>query len=109
MEKLQKQLNESEDTIQSLKHKIAGIEKNTQQSTAIDTNEEIEMDTTEKFVGTFKNMDKAQAAQIIQSMDRDAAISVIAKMPNKTRGEILGAMDPKIAAEITEKLIGYKN
>lgn len=54
---------------------------------------------------TFKDMDPKQAAQIIQRLKKESALSVLDNLSNKVRGKIFEEMEPEKAAELTQSLI----
>ncbi|RYG73872.1 hypothetical protein EU245_04775 [Lentibacillus lipolyticus] len=54
---------------------------------------------------SFTEMDGERAAQILSSTEQDLAISILEQLPNDVRGEILEAMDPEAAAEITQQFV----
>lgn len=58
-----------------------------------------------KLAGSFRKMDKEQAAKIVESMDLSTAILLLSNVSGTVRGEILEKMDPKIAANIMENMV----
>lgn len=54
---------------------------------------------------SFRKMDQQKAAQIIQNLEKDAAIDILKQLSNDVRGKILEEMEPKLAAELTERLM----
>lgn len=55
------------------------------------------------YANTYKNMKPEEAAKIFNSMtdNIELAAEILMALDSKTRGEIMGAMDPAIAARIT--------
>lgn len=56
------------------------------------------------YVATYSNMDAAKAASILGAMtdNLDLAADILSNLPAATRGNIMGEMDPAIAARITK-------
>ncbi len=59
--------------------------------------------TYEDYANTFKNMEPDEAAKIFNTMtdNLDLAANILMELDAKSRGEIMGAMDPAVAARIT--------
>ncbi|WP_431189535.1 magnesium transporter MgtE N-terminal domain-containing protein [Aciduricibacillus chroicocephali] len=57
------------------------------------------------MASSFKKMDPAQAALIVQDLSNDMAIDLMNELSTQTRGQVLQEMDPKKAADLTERLI----
>lgn len=56
------------------------------------------------YVATYSNMDAAKAASILGAMtdNLDLAANILSNLPAATRGNIMGEMDPAVAARITK-------
>ena len=56
------------------------------------------------YVSTFSNMQASEAASILGSMtdNLDLAAEILKNLDSSTRGAIMGAMDPAVAARITK-------
>lgn len=67
--------------------------------------EDQEKDTVKTVSASFKKMDKKQAALIFQSLDKEVAIVILKELSNDVRGNILEAMEPSLAAELTQQLV----
>lgn len=91
--------------IKQMEQKQAKLEKSLKTTRNTEKMKETEDNQVEQFVGSFKDMDAKQAAQIIENMNEASARALLKEMPNKVRGKILEAMDPKKAAEFTQHLI----
>lgn len=62
----------------------------------------------ENLVNFYSNMKAPQAAKIIESIDEDLAVQVIAKMKKKNAADIMNLLKPEKAQSISEKYVGYK-
>ena len=94
--------------VKQMEQKQAKLEKSLKTNRDTEEIKENESVKVEQFVGSFKDMGAEQAAQIIENMNEASALSLLDEMPNKVRGKILEAMDPKKAADLTQKLIQSK-
>lgn len=54
---------------------------------------------------SFRKMNGQKAADIIQNLNRDDAIEILQQLSNDVRGKILEEMEPKVAAELTGRLM----
>jgi len=61
-----------------------------------------------KLVDLYSSMKPKQAAKIIESVNRDLAVEVLANMKKKSAADIMNVMDEKVARELSERLAGYK-
>lgn len=120
-DKLKKQVDELEGTIDGLEQKIAkqknkeksdkkaaeeeGKEGYTAGATASANQETGQNDPVKKMASSFKKMDAAQAALIVQDLSNSMAIDLMNELSTATRGQILQEMDPKKAADLTERFI----
>lgn len=66
---------------------------------------ESKQDTLKKLSSSFKKMNHKQAALIFEDLDNEIALTLLANMSNDVRGKIFEAMDPKLAAKLTEQMI----
>lgn len=62
----------------------------------------------DNLVQFYSNMKAPQAAKIIESIDEDLAVQVIAKMKKKNAADIMNLLKPEKAQSISEKYVGYK-
>jgi flagellar motility protein MotE (MotC chaperone) len=102
---LNEEIRELEKTIERLNQDILKLEHRNEEDTASQVEPEEENDTPSSISSSFKDMDPEQAALIIQNMERDTASFILQEVSNKVRGGILEAMDPEIAADLTQLLI----
>lgn len=56
------------------------------------------------LVGVYENMEPEQAAQAIEGMDTNLAVTLFLRMRKREAGRILEAMDPQKASKISESL-----
>ncbi|SET41780.1 Flagellar motility protein MotE, a chaperone for MotC folding [Salinibacillus kushneri] len=54
---------------------------------------------------TFEEMDPESAAPVVENMEQDVALKVLAEIPSEQRGAILSAMNPELAANLTSELL----
>jgi len=105
IERLQGEIRDLESTIDRLNQDILRLENRNEPTNGQENEEEQASDTISSVSGSFKDMDQEQAALILQNLDEGTAISILNDVSNKVRGEILEAMDPEIAADLTQLLI----
>ncbi|MFA1820673.1 MotE family protein [Virgibacillus oceani] len=105
IDQLQEEIRGLETTIENLNQDIVRLENRNEQNNESTNEEEQASDPMSSMSGTFKDMDHEQAALILQNMDEETAISILNEVSNKVRGQILEAMDPEIAADLTQLLI----
>jgi flagellar motility protein MotE (MotC chaperone) len=53
---------------------------------------------------TYQDMSPRNAAQIVEQVSEPLAVELLQKLPVDVRGSILGKMDPKKAARLTERM-----
>ncbi len=56
------------------------------------------------LVGVYTAMKAKSAAQVIESLDTDLAVKILAGMRGRNAGAILGLVEPKKAAKLSEEL-----
>ncbi len=56
------------------------------------------------LVGVYTAMKAKKAAQVIESLDKDLAVKILAGMRGRSAGAILGFVEPKKAAKLSEAL-----
>jgi flagellar motility protein MotE (MotC chaperone) len=94
-EQLEKRMNELEEN----RKKISSM---LEERTQVD---EKKVDT---LVQLYSSMKPQQAAPVIESLDEDLAVEVIAKMKRKPAADIMNLLKPEKAKVISEKFTGYK-
>lgn len=111
IEALNQNVEDKESTIEQLKHDLAKLENSSaiKESSPDAEEDEPENSPTKTVAGSFKDMDKEQAALIIQGLDKDTAVSILKEVSNKVRGSILEAMEPKAAAALTQLFINSED
>jgi len=60
------------------------------------------------LVDVYSNMDPARAAKVLETLDKDLAVKILAGMRGRVAGEILTNMDPKKAADLSEALTAFQ-
>ena len=61
------------------------------------------------LVKAYSNMKPVQAAALLERMDEGTAIIIISRMKSRVAGKVLGAMNTRIAKNISEKIAGKKS
>jgi len=105
---LNEENNNLEATVENLEQDILKLEnkEKSEQNAKKEVDDEDEAeDAVKKAASSFRKMDKKQAASIFQSLDKETAVAILQELSNNVRGEILEAMDPKMAADFTQRLI----
>jgi len=105
IDQLQEEIRGLETTIERLNQDIVKLENRNEQNNDLPNEEEHSSESTSSMSGTFKDMDNEQAALILQNLDEETAMSILNEVSNKVRGQILEAMDPEVAADLTQLLI----
>lgn len=109
IEQLTQHIENLEANIDQLEKEIIKLEnKNQNEEKRLEEDEEnlnLQADTIKKLSASFKKMNKKKAALIFQDLNTDIAISLLHELSNDVRGEVLEAMEPKQAAELSEKFI----
>lgn len=62
----------------------------------------------ENLVQFYSSMKAPQAAKIIETIDEDLAVKVMARMKKKTAADIMNLLRPEKAQTISEKYVGYR-
>lgn len=91
---------QQEQEIIKLENKIKGEEELADPASTVEPSARIK-----QTAASFRKMDQKKAAEIIQNLERDSAITILKELSNDVRGKVLEAMEPKIAAELTERLM----
>lgn len=60
------------------------------------------------LVEVYSNMDAARAADVLEKLDKDLAVKILAGMKGRTAGQILTNMNSKIAADLSEALTEFQ-
>jgi flagellar motility protein MotE (MotC chaperone) len=61
------------------------------------------------LVKAYSNMKPVQAAALLERMDEGTAIIIVSRMKSRVAGKVLGAMNTRIAKNISEKIAGKKD
>lgn len=98
-----------EETINRLENEVAELEaqveflKDSQPADAATSEAEATM--IKKMSASFKTMRPKQAALIFADLETNTALQILNNLSNDDRGKILEAMEPNLAARLTERLI----
>ncbi|TGB04805.1 MotE family protein [Halobacillus salinus] len=103
IEQLEQEVSGKDATIDDLNLQIEKLEKE------LESSKEAKEDTSEQvsdLATSFQGMDAEQAAPILSNMSEALAIDVLQEISSEERGEILGAMDPEVAASLASSFLG---
>ena len=101
-EELQRQKSEVEKRIAELSQVREEI------ATKLEDRVEADEGKVKKLVDLYSSMKPKQAAKIIETVNTDLAVEVLANMKKKSAADIMNVMDDKVAKELSERLTGYK-
>ncbi|MDR1649093.1 MAG: MotE family protein [Synergistaceae bacterium] len=73
-----------------------------QEATASDSERKL----IDQVAKTYQDMSPRNAAQIVEQVSESLAVELLQKLPVDVRGSILGKMDPRKAARLTELMAG---
>lgn len=90
------------DEIEELEAQLQFVKENNEDDPSLTASEE---EMIKKMSASFKTMKPKQAALIFADLDKNIAVELLNTVSNDVRGKILEAMEPKLAAELTELLI----
>ncbi|MDL4840064.1 MotE family protein [Aquibacillus rhizosphaerae] len=102
IDQLSSELSVKEQTIDELNQQVLKLEK---QIEDYESGEQDKTETVTTITSSFKNMEPETAAPIISNLDNQLAASILESLPDRERGAILGALDPELAAQITQLLL----
>jgi flagellar protein FlbB len=104
LEDLQGEVDQKQSVISELEQEVIQLE--TELQDVVDGNENESADEKSKELArSFEGMDAEEAASIVENMDQSIAVKIMAHVASEERGEILGKMDPELAADISVLLI----
>lgn len=69
---------------------------------------EVDQEKVTKLVDLYSNMKPKQAADVINSINEELAVEVLAKMKKKSAAEIMNLLPPDKARVLSEKYTGYR-
>ncbi len=111
IDQLQQQVEDKQLTIDELHQQIEQLETDLESALAASDEQQTEdssagSDPMKEMAVSFEEMDEEKAAPIIENMDQDLAVQLLAEVASSQRGAILGAMTPEAAAKIASLLTG---
>ena len=71
----------------------------------LDKEDEEQAAKVKKLVGVYSKMRPEQAVPRLIRLDDDLALEVLYQMKSKTQAKMLAAMDPMMAAEISQRIM----
>lgn len=106
------ELNQLEEELQRQKveveERIAELMKIREEiKTKLEDRVEADEQKVKKLVDLYSSMKPKQAAKVIESINTDLAVEVLAQMKKKSAADIMNVMDEKVAKELSERLTGY--
>ena len=114
LKKRQEELLLKEKNLQALEKKVLSDLQKIEEALA--RSEEmvgIKKDLIEKnvkaLVKAYSNMKPVQAAALLEDMDEGIAIIFFSRMNSRVAGKVLGAMNTRVAKNISEKIAGKKS
>ncbi|MCT2534524.1 hypothetical protein NC661_16020 [Aquibacillus koreensis] len=81
------------------------VTKITNQLKELETGKQEKADALSEVTTAFKGMEPEAAAPIISNLDTEMAASIVKSLPTKEKAALLGALDPELAASITNLLL----
>lgn len=105
LKKLELELKQQQDEI---KKNLAELRKiRTKISQGLEQKIEKDEEKVDKLVAVYSNMKPQQAAKVMEKIDEELAIRVLAKMKKKNAAEVLNLLEPEKAKRLSEKYVGY--
>ncbi|SFK26874.1 Flagellar motility protein MotE, a chaperone for MotC folding [Halobacillus dabanensis] len=104
LEDLQGEVDQKQSEVKELEQEVIQLE--TELQDFVNGNENESMDEKSKELAqSFEGMDAEEAASIVENMDQSIAMQIMAQVASEERGEILGKMDPELAADLSVLLM----
>ena len=93
---------------EDIKKNLAELRKiRTKISQGLEQKIEKDEEKVDKLVAVYSNMKPQQAAKVMEKIDEELAIRVLAKMKKKSAAEVLNLLEPEKAKRLSEKYVGY--
>lgn len=105
---LNQQVTDLESTVDEMEREIITFENEEDSDNAEEESEDDGTPVNESIAAiasSFSDMDHERAAQILQSMEQDLAVSILEDLSNDARGEIFEAMEADYAATLTQMFV----
>lgn len=106
IEQLEQEVSSKDATIEDLNLQIENLEE---ELNATKENNEKTSEKVSDLATSFQGMDADQAAPIISNMSEALAVQVLQQISSEERGEILGSMDPEVAANLASSFLGSQS
>lgn len=101
---LNKEITSLENIIEDLEMDITKLENRSKDDEDEANNSENVDEEVKQAAASFRKMDPEKAAPIIQSLEKTTAVAILSHLSGDVRGGILGEMEPKVAADLTEQM-----
>lgn len=109
--RLNETIRELEATINEQNQDIIRLENSLED--ALEEEEMLEDDSADESISmvidSFEEMKGSKAALIIENLETDTAVSILQELSNDQLATILGAMNPELAADLTQLLFSNGN
>jgi flagellar motility protein MotE (MotC chaperone) len=106
LNKLEAELGQQRIELEQKLKDLEGVRRNI--SSVLEEKVQADDQKVENLVQFYSNMKPPQAAKIIETLDEDLAVQVIAKMKKTNAANIMNLLPPVKAQSISEKYVGYK-
>lgn len=106
LNKLEAELNQQRLDVEKKLEELEQVRRKI--SSVLEEKVQIDEQKVENLVQFYSNMKPPQAAKIIESIDEDLAVQVMARMKKKTAADIMNLLKPEKAQTISEKYVGYR-
>ena len=92
-----------------LKDQLAEIEqRNAQLKNLLDEVQAVKDERLQKLVKAYANMKAKSAAAVLETMDQDLAVQILSNLGGRQAGEILGFIETRKAAALSEALTNLR-
>lgn len=106
IEELEDEVEQLEAQLDDLEIDMAKLENEREEEVADAADLELEEDVDIKqLAGSFRKMDKEQAAKIVANLNVSTAVLLLQNVSGDVRGEILEEMEPQTAANLMESMM----
>lgn len=106
LDRREKDLNAMEADLNARLAKLKDLESSLK--TMLDEAKALKQERMVKLIAVYTNMKAQQAATLMETVDENLAVQVLAGMKSRQAGEILNKMTPKKGAALSEGLIKFQ-
>lgn len=105
IEVLEYELQTKENEVSELEEEITHLSDQITQLEELQAATTVNTDAYKEMSQSFIEMKAKTAASILENMDHDIAIQLLIALDTESRGNILGEMNPEIAADYTKRIV----